>query len=174
MKKTIRKSAVAAVLTLPMIGGGVSAAQAIEWGSEPTLKTEAVTQEDQDAFKAYWDAEFSYEQLTNLAAEWNGDEFQAKARAGALILSGDTSEIEAVVGAPAGPEADAALERDTEGDASVLTDSFLDAGFAYEDAEALAAEWNVAPFDAKVMAASQINDGGLAAIEELVASLTEG
>ncbi len=61
-------------------------------------------EDDLDAYTAYWDAGYNYEQLLTLAEEWNTSEFEAKGRAGNAIQDGDTTEITeitAIVGQPA-------------------------------------------------------------------------
>ena len=48
-------------------------------------------------YAAFWDAGYNYDQLLALATEWNVDEFEAKARAGGLILDGRAAEFDALV-----------------------------------------------------------------------------
>ncbi len=70
-------------------------------GQPPTATPDGWNEDDLDAYAAYWDAGYNYEQLLALAEEWNASEFEAKGRAGNAIQNGDVAEITAIVGQPA-------------------------------------------------------------------------
>ena len=125
------------------------------------------SEDNLDAYAAYWEAGYNYRQLLALTEEWNLSEFEAKARAGAAILAGDTSTIDSLVdGIEAGPEEAAATEA---GEAFANpTDPFWDAGFTYDDAVILAEEWNVETYEAKLQAAALIEAGDQDDVEALL------
>ncbi len=66
------------------------------------LGVEAETPEQLAQQEAFWDAGYSPEEMLELSEAWDLDPFETKYRAGAAILAGDTSEIEAIVGEPDG------------------------------------------------------------------------
>lgn len=121
------------------------------------------SEDNLDAYAAYWEAGYNYRQLLTLTEEWNLSEFEAKAQAGRAILAGDTSSFDALVeGVEAGPE-------ETGEVVSSPADAFWDAGFTYDDALVLAEEWNVDTYEAKVEAATLITAGDQAEVEALLA-----
>lgn len=122
--KPSRTTAAALALALPLVGGSAAYASVLDEStateSQDALDFETAedrtgidafqgwSEGDFDAYQAYWVGGFSYEQLIDLAVEWNLSEFEAKARAGQAVLDGDTSEIVGLVGQPdpdAGAEA---------------------------------------------------------------------
>lgn len=122
---------------------------------------------DLDAYAAYWEAGYNYNQLLTLASEWNLSEFEAKARAGAAILAGDTSSFENII---AGIEPFLEELETYDAAASNPTDAFWDAGFTYDDALALAEVWNLDSWDAKILAAEMIQDGDQDDVEALLSA----
>lgn len=146
-KKTLLFAA--AGLSLPLISTGVALANDDgATDSDPAETSPA----DLDAYSAYWEAGYSYDQLVQLSEEWRVDVAEAKARAGTLIGEGSSATLDDLVGAPAGPDTDAAP--------AGSTDRFWQAGYTYDDAVALATEWQLDdPYDAKVRAAGLIDDG---------------
>ncbi|MEM7325622.1 MAG: hypothetical protein AAF531_21225, partial [Actinomycetota bacterium] len=123
------------------------------------------SESDRDGYAAFWTAGYNYQQLLALAEEWNLSEFEAKARAGAAILAGDTSSFDdIVVGIAPAPEEIWAP------DPVENTLPFWDAGYGYEDAVALAEAWNLDIWDAKVQAAELIEDGRQTTVDDVLAA----
>ncbi len=124
--------------------------------------------DDLDAYGAYWEAGYNYRQLLALAEEWNLSEFEAKGRAGTAILNGDTSSFDAIVaGIEPGPE-ELPFDQIPFDDGDQLR-VFWDAGYDYDDALELAEEWNTEAYEAKVLAASLIEQGDQGEIEAILA-----
>lgn len=131
-------------------------APAVEVTNEPIDPMRGWSEDDFGAYRAYWEAGYNYQQLLVLADEWNLSEFEAKARAGAAILAGDTSSFDSIV---AGIEPGPAESTDTEVNAPSPADAFWDAGYTYDDALVLAEAWNIDTWEAKVLAAEIIENG---------------
>ncbi len=191
MKRSSKASAVSiAAFSLPLAGFAAAATQMdsepeviVEAGTASVLAPESATEaqateaqpteapidpmrgwseDDLDAYAAYWDAGYNYDQLLTLADEWNLSQFEAKARAGNAILAGDTSSFDSLV---EGIEAQPVESPDL---SVVPSQSYWDAGYDYDDAVVLAEAWNTTPYEAKVIAGDMIDDGDVA---ELVAIL---
>ena len=122
------------------------------------------SEDDFDAYSAYWDAGYNYAQLLVLADEWNMSEFEAKAQAGAAVLAGDTSGFDALI------EGVAPHPSEVEGATTGVdaTEAFWDAGYVYDDAVVLAEAWNVDSYQAKVLAAEMIEAGNLDEIKAIL------
>ncbi len=96
---------------------------------------------------------YTYDDAVVLGAQWNLDPFEAKAEAGRKLAAGQTLPV-----APgSSPVAEPAPVAD-DGSAAAV-DAFFAAGHDYDDAVALAAVWNVDPFEAKVTAGSDPGRG---------------
>lgn len=120
---------------------GVARAVGVEWSAMP----DGYTREQHDAF---WGAEYSAGDLEELCDLWNVDALEAKARAGQMILDGETVPV-----APSGPVEDVPyLELDAQ-------EALLEAGITYEDAEQLAELWQIDPVEAKVRAGDMLLRG---------------
>jgi hypothetical protein len=120
---------------------GVAQAVGVEWSAMP----DGYTREQHDAF---WGAEYTAEDLEELRDLWNIDALEAKARAGQMILDGETVPV-----APSGPVEDVPyLELDAQ-------EALLEAGITYEDAEQLAELWQIDPVEAKVRAGDMLLRG---------------
>jgi hypothetical protein len=120
---------------------GVAQAVGVEWSAMP----DGYTREQHDAF---WDAEYSAEDLEALRALWNVDALEAKARAGQMILDGETVPV-----APSGPVEDVPyLRLDAQ-------EALLEAGITYGDAEQLAELWQIGTVEAKVRAGEMLLRG---------------
>jgi hypothetical protein len=111
---------------------GVAQAVGLEWSAMP----EGFTREQ---YTAFWDAGYTSEDVEALSDLWQSDATTAKARAGQLLLDGDPVPVAPGSHAESGPD-DAAL------------DAFWDAGYTFEDAQALAELWQVDTGDAKARA----------------------
>jgi hypothetical protein len=120
---------------------GVAQAVGVEWSAMP----DGYTREQHDAF---WGAEYTAEDLEALRDLWNVDALEAKARAGQMILDGETVPV-----AASGPVEDVPyLELDAQ-------EALLEAGITYEDAEQLAELWQIDPVEAKVRAGDMLLRG---------------
>ncbi len=108
---------------------------------------------DDAARQTYFAAGHTYDDAVVLGAQWNLDPFEAKAEAGRKLAAGQTLPL-----APgSSPVAEPAPVAD-DGSAAAV-DAFFAAGHDYDDALALAAVWNVDPFEAKVTAGQRILAG---------------
>ncbi|MEV0953625.1 hypothetical protein [Promicromonospora sp. NPDC050249] len=121
---------------------GVAQAVGVEWSAMP----DGYTREQHDAF---WDAEYSAEDLEALCDLWNVDALAAKARAGQMILDGETLPV--VPGASGSGEVPY-LEPDAQ-------DALREAGVTFEDAQQLAELWEVGTYEAKARAGDMLLRG---------------
>jgi hypothetical protein len=131
-------------------------------GAEPSGGIDPLrgwSEDDLDAYAAYWEGGYNYRQLLVLADEWNLSEFEAKARAGNAILTGDTSSFDALV-ADIKPAEQVAYDGP---DAA-----FWDAGYTYDDAVALAEEWNIDTYEAKVRVSEMLASGTVAVVADIL------
>ncbi|MFI2364599.1 hypothetical protein [Promicromonospora sp. NPDC019610] len=123
---------------------GIAQAVGVEWSSMP----DGYTREQHDAF---WGAAYTAADLQELRELWHVDAFEAKARAGQMILDGESLPV-----VPDGtgaadtsaPYLDQAEER-----------AYREAGYTFEDAERLAELWHVDAYEAKARAAEMLLDG---------------
>jgi hypothetical protein len=121
---------------------GVAQAVGVEWSAMP----DGYTREQHDAF---WGAEYSAGDLEELCELWNVDALEAKARAGQMILDGETVPVPPGTSAP---EDTPYLELDAQ-------EALLEAGITYEDAEQLAELWQIGTVEAKVRAGEMLLRG---------------
>ncbi|WP_419703411.1 hypothetical protein [Promicromonospora sp. NFX87] len=121
---------------------GVAQAVGVEWSAMP----DGYTREQHDAF---WGAEYSAGDLEELCELWNVEALEAKARAGQMILDGETLPVAPGTSAPEDPPY---LRLDAQ-------EALLEAGVTYEDAEQLAELWQVDPVEAKVRAGDMLLRG---------------
>ena len=112
----------------------------IEWSAMPAGYT-------REQYEAFW-ATCSVADMEELSALWGTDPVETKARAGQMILDGQTPPVTAA--APTAPQA---------ADDQVLRDAFWDAGYTVDDLEALSHLWNSEPSETKVHAGRMILDG---------------
>lgn len=85
-------------------GGDTSEIDAILTAAGPLAPTPALQPADDtsptgspDPYAAFWDAGYSYDQLLELAADWQVEPFDAKARAGQLVLDGNRAEVDTLL-----------------------------------------------------------------------------
>jgi len=114
----------------------------IDWTAMPA----GYTREQYDAF---WDAGYTTQDLASLESLWSTDAIETKARVGQMLLDGHTPPV--APGGPAQPE-----EPTSDAPWSALGD----AGYSYEDAQALGELWDVDVTEAKTRAARVLVDGG--------------
>lgn len=173
-----------AALSLPLAGAGVATAQQLS-RPQPAFANQVVAapaaaaessidpmrgwaETDMDAYAAYWEHGYNYQQLLALADKWNVSEFEAKARAGGAILAGDSASFDDIV---AGIEPAPSELQSTDESLEPLefpTSAFWDAGFDYDDALVLAEEWNIDVYESKILAAELIGAGHQVEVEAVV------
>ncbi|WP_432545657.1 hypothetical protein [Kineococcus sp. SYSU DK004] len=125
---------------LPIAPGSAAPAP----GSEPTGEHAAVD--------AFFSAGYTYDDAVALGAEWEVEPYEAKVAAGEVLLAGD--ELPFAPGSAAPAPGSPSLEE------SAAVDAFFAAGYTYDDAVALGAEWEVEPYEAKVAAGLRLLSGG--------------
>lgn len=133
-----------------------------EAAPEPAAEVDPMqgwSKDDMGAYAAYWEGGYNYRQLLVLADEWNLSEFEAKARAGNAVLAGDTSSFDALV-ADIKPAEQVAYDG---ADAA-----FWEAGYTYDDAAALAEEWNIDTYEAKIRVSEMLAAGTVAVVADIL------
>ncbi|MEM8923904.1 MAG: hypothetical protein AAGD35_10420 [Actinomycetota bacterium] len=143
---------------------------ALEGFNGPRYSTE-------EAYAAFWDAGYRYEELRYLAEYWDLGEFKAKAKAGKKVLNDKRGEVDAILAdadipAPA-PAPDPGVWEPTESDIAAF-EAYWDAGYTYEQLVALADIWGLSEFDAKVKAGTYVLNGNTTPIDNAIASLAAG
>ncbi|MBE1876680.1 hypothetical protein [Myceligenerans pegani] len=109
----------------------------VDWSAMPPGYT-------REQYEAFWDAGYTGDDVAALADLWRTDATSAKARAGQMIVDGETVPV--APNSSGEPEVRAAV-------------AFSDAGYTFEDAKRLAELWQVDVGDAKVRAGRMIMDG---------------
>lgn len=121
---------------------GAAHAVGVEWSSMP----EGYTREQ---YEAFWGAEYSGEDLTELQALWSLDETETKARAGQLILDGEELPFEpGTHTAPALPAGSMAAAQ-----------AFISSDYTAEDLAVLSELWDTGEVETKVRAGQMLLDG---------------
>jgi hypothetical protein len=128
---------------------GILQSAGVDWSTMPDGYTP-------EQYEAFWGAGYTPENVEELAALWNLDYTDTKARAGQLILDGQPVPVAPGGTAPTeAPTGDAPAVEITDGQ----LDAFFDAGYTGADAEALAAIWNTEFGETKARAGQMILDG---------------
>ena len=109
----------------------------IEWSAMPAGYT-------REQYEAFWGAGYTPEDVAVLEELWHVDATESKARAGQLILDGETP--------PVAPGRVELPEQDE-------VDAFWAAGYTVEDVEELSALWHLDMFETKARAGRLILDG---------------
>jgi hypothetical protein len=122
---------------------GVAQAVGVEWSAMP----DGYTREQHDAF---WGAEYSAGDLEMLCDLWNVDALEAKARAGQMLLDGETLPV--APGASGPVEEVPYLAPDAQ-------EALREAGVTFEDAEQLAELWQIGTYEAKARAGDMLLRG---------------
>ena len=123
----------------------------IEWSAMPAGYTRA-------QYEAFWDAGYTPEDITTLSALWSTDAIETKARAGQMILDGQTPPVPAPV--PGGAQAPGDGSSPVTGDVtSAELDALSGAGYTYDDVTELGALWNLELTETKARAGQMILDG---------------
>ncbi|WP_028045656.1 hypothetical protein [Cellulomonas sp. URHE0023] len=118
----------------------VAHAVGIDWSAMPDGYT-------REQYEAFW-ATYTVDDMETLSALWNIGATETKARAGQMILDGQTPPV--TPSAPAEPPSD---------DQQDARDAFWDAGYTSEDVGALSELWSIDPFETKARAGQMILDG---------------
>ncbi|MEO0378583.1 MAG: hypothetical protein AAF329_29125 [Cyanobacteria bacterium P01_A01_bin.17] len=134
--KLIGQLSLASVLMLPGMGFFQASASA-EIGSS------------QDAIEIYYETDHGYCDAQMLSAYWGNNTYQAKAKAGEMLLDGQASDLEY------------SLTQARRRHASQVDCWYGNDGFDYEDAVALANYWNVSIGDAKTSLGNKLEQGNL-------------
>lgn len=167
-RRTVAIALVAATLTVGGAGTaiaanpGSAAGQAVEqalgligvdWSGMPEGYT-------RDQYVAFWGAGYTAEDADALGELWGTELTETKARAGQALLDGQTLPVP-----PSGPAAtdapadDAPAEEPADEAAAAQLGAYVDAGYTYEDAEALAALWSTDLSETKARAGQLLLEG---------------
>ena len=120
---------------------GVVQSVGIDWSAMPDGYT-------REQYEAFWGAGYAAEDVEALGELWHTDATETKARAGQLLLDGQTP--------PVAPGATAEVPTD-----QTLTeyDAFWHAGYTAQDAAELGRLWNLDQLESKARAGRMILDG---------------
>ncbi len=175
-RSRLGRTAATAALALPLLGGGATLAAANTGTDEPTISEQVPVDDLLAAYDSYYGAGYTYEELMVLAEEWNLGQFEAKIAAGELIRSGDAATLESILAAnpvpvPVDDGVDPAADAgDADADDVSSIDAFFAAGYDYDQAVELAADWGLADvYSAKVQAGTLVLDGRQAELDALLA-----
>lgn len=122
---------------------GVAEAVGVGWSSMPSGYT-------REQYEAFWAAEYTANDVEALTELWQVDSTGAKARAGQMILDGETVPVAPGANPDATEEGFVSVEEQ---------DAFREAGYTWEDAEELAELWQVDVLEAKGRAGQMLLDG---------------
>lgn len=162
-RRTVAIGVIAATLTVAGVGGGVAlaapesaAGQALgtaldELGVEWSFMPENYSKEQ---YLAFWGAGYQWADVEALAALWGLDPTETKARAGQMVLDGQTLPI-----APGEAEGTDPGPGDPGDGSEAVYEAALSAGYTAEDIDALAALWNLDWLEAKARAGQLVIDG---------------
>lgn len=141
--------AVAAGVALAGAATAVAVTSATAATPDAVAATDAPTGEPvpTEQYDAFWGAGYTIGDAEHLAALWDVELREAKARAGQALLDGTTPPI-----AP-GTYPDLVTTSDP------AREAFWEAGYTVEDAEALAALWQLDLWDTKARAGQALLDG---------------
>lgn len=114
----------------------------IEWSAMPANYT-------REQYEAYWAAEYSAEDLEALKEMWSVDETEAKARAGQMLIDGETLPF--APGTHTSPDVPA-------GEQDAIA-AFFDAGYTVDDVAELSALWSTDTLETKARAGQLLLDG---------------
>lgn len=164
-RRTVAIGVIAATLTVAGVGGGVALAApesaagqvlgaaldelGVEWAGMPENYSK-------EQYLAFWGAGYQWEDVEALMALWGTDATETKARAGQMVLDGQTLPI-----APSTPQDEVADPGpgDPGDGAETAYEAALSAGYTSEDIDALAALWNLDWLEAKARAGQMVIDG---------------
>lgn len=166
-RRNVAIGVIAATLTVAGVGGGVAiaapdsaAGQAlgaaldelgVDWSGMPEGYTK-------DQYLAFWGAGYTPEDAEALQALWGTDYTETKARAGQMILDGETVPVPPS-GSPAGDPGDGVEGNWSEdGDVALYT-AAIDAGYTIDDIDALAALWGTEWMETKARVGQAVIDG---------------
>ncbi|MFC8191709.1 hypothetical protein ACFUMH_08620 [Cellulomonas sp. NPDC057328] len=136
----------------------------VDWSAMPDGYT-------REQYVAFWGAGYTPEDVDALAALWGTDWTETKARAGQMLLDGEEVPVAPSGTVPTADDAaatgDAPPAAPADGDAAGAAaaeevaqyDAFWDAGYTFEDAQALAALWGTEVAETKARAGQALLDG---------------
>ncbi|MEZ0494028.1 hypothetical protein AB2L28_17465 [Kineococcus sp. TBRC 1896] len=125
----------------------VAAAPVAEPVAVPAGEPVARDGADDVARQTYFAAGYTYDDAVVLGAQWNLDPFEAKAEAGRRLTDGQTLPV-APGSSPVAVDGSVAA-----------VDAFYAAGYTYDDAVVLGAQWNLDSFEAKAEAGRRLTAG---------------
>ncbi|UZN02841.1 hypothetical protein [Cellulomonas sp. S1-8] len=178
-RRTVAISVIAATLTVAGVGGGVALAApesaagqvlgaaldelGVDWSGMPDNYTK-------EQYLAFWGAGYTPEDAEALQALWGTDWTETKARAGQMILDGETVPVPPS-GTTAGDPGDDTERTSDPGDGTeepgsetgdgdvALYTAAIDAGYTPEDIDALAALWQTEWMETKARVGQAVIDG---------------
>ncbi len=117
---------------------------------------------DDAAYDAFFGAGFTYYDAAALADLWKVDVQEAKARAGHMVIDGETLPVAPGSTVPTPEPGDPACAAIPEADAEYTDaqyEAFWGAGYTIEDVDALSALWNTGCVTTKAQAGQLLLDG---------------
>ena len=123
---------------------GVVQAVGVDWSSMPAGYT-------REQYEAFWGAGFTSEDLAALNELWRTDSLETKARAGQLLVDGESVPV-----VPGSSDPD---EKPTREFTPEEQRAFGEAGYTVADAEQLAELWQTDVAEAKAVAGEMLLDG---------------
>lgn len=118
----------------------------IEWSAMPPGYT-------REQYDALWGAGYTQDDVTALGALWQTDTVETKSRAGQLILDGRPVPV------PPGGAGVATAPQIPLAERQAALEAFFDAGYGWEDAEALGELWDADPEETKVLGGQALLEG---------------
>ncbi|UZN01978.1 hypothetical protein [Cellulomonas sp. S1-8] len=161
-RRLVVVGAVAAGLSIACAGGAMAVApqSAVSQGVVSALQTVGIEWEGMpegytpEQYTAFWDAGYTYGDAQHLAELWDVDLTEAKARAGQLVVDGQTLPITPATYPDAGSDP-----------LSVAIDALWAAGYTFEDVQELSALWSTDDFETKARAGQVLLDGQTLPVE---------
>lgn len=172
-RRNVAIGVIAATLTVAGVGGGVAiaapesaAGQAlgaaldelgVDWSGMPEGYTK-------DQYLAFWGAGYTPEDVQELQDLWGTDLTETKARAGQMILDGETVPVppsgtpEGEGAEPTSDPGDGLEGTEPAGDEALYT-AALNAGYTVDDIDALAALWGTEWMETKARVGRAVIDG---------------
>jgi hypothetical protein len=119
----------------------VAHAVGIDWSAMPAGYT-------REQYEAFW-ATYTVDDMETLSALWSLDDTATKARAGQMLLDGQTPPVTPSASAGSTPS----------DDQQELRDAFWDAGYSGQDLDALSELWHSDSYETKMRAGQMLLDG---------------
>lgn len=122
-------------------------------------------------YGAFYGAGYGYAQSTTLGEVWEIEPFQAKTKAGALIIAGRQADVTAIAGPPVGVDNrldDFASAGQDAWEDDILLGAYWGAGYSVDQSLALAAAWDLDVLVAKADAGYDVLTGDTAELDDLI------